>query len=60
MTVYDLAQKEVLYSGMLDTGVEKYWGRYLGNSNIGFGLAGELLTVNRDCYTIFSQKPQEG
>lgn len=61
MNVYDLNAQTVVYSGLLDTGTDRIWGDYIENSNyIYYGLAGELLSLNRDCHTVFPQQAQEG
>ena len=61
LNVYDLSRETVTYSGKLDTGREMTWGRYLSSSDfIYYGLAGELMSMNRDCYTVFPQQTQEG
>lgn len=61
LNVYDLSRQTVTYSGKLDTGREMTWGRYLSSSDfIYYGLAGELMSMNRDCYTVFPQQTQEG
>lgn len=60
VNVYDLDRKEQTYSGTLDTGQNMTWGRYLSSSDFFYyGLAGELMSMNRDCYTVFPQPIQE-
>lgn len=61
VNVYDLTRQAVTYSGLLNTGISNNWGSYLKQSNfLYYGLAGELLSMNRDYYTIFPQQVQEG
>ena len=61
LNVYDLNEKDVVYSGLLDTGAAKVWGSYVKNPSFMFyGLAGELLSLNRDYYTVFPQEAQGG
>lgn len=61
LDVYDLNAQKVAYTGLLDTGADRIWGDYIENSNyIYYGLAGELLSLSRDCYTVFPQQAQEG
>lgn len=61
LQVYDLNERTVVYDGLLDTGVDRIWGRSVDNTaSLYYGLAGELLSANRDCYTIFPQQAQEG
>lgn len=61
LNVYDLNEKDVVYSGLLDTGAAKVWGSYVRNPSFMFyGLAGELLSLNRDYYTVFPQEAQGG
>lgn len=59
LNVYDLNRQTVTYTGILDTGRETAWGRYLGNYDFIYGLAGELMSMDRDCYTVFPQPTQE-
>lgn len=60
VNVYDLERKVQTYSGTLDTGRDMTWGRYLSHSDFYYGLAGELMSMNRDCYTVFPEQTQEG
>ena len=61
MNVYDLNTQTVVYSGLLDTGADRIWGSYVDSPDfIYYGLAGELLSLSRDCYTVFPQQAQEG
>lgn len=61
LNVYDLNRQTVTYSGSLDTGLDMIWGSYLSRSDFRYyGIAGELLSVNRDCYTVFPEQTQEG
>lgn len=61
LNVYDLTTQQVVYTGLLDTGSDRIWGDYVVNRDfIYFGLAGELLSLSRDCYTVFPQQAQEG
>lgn len=61
VNVYDLDQQTQTYSGTLDTGRDMTWGRYLSSSDfIYYGVAGELMSMNRDSYTVFPQQTQEG
>lgn len=61
VNVYDLNAQKVAYTGLLDTGADRIWGDYIDKSNyIYYGLAGELLSLSRDCYTVFPQQAQEG
>ena len=61
VNVYDLDRKAQTFSGTLDTGRDMTWGLYLSSSDfIYYGLAGELMSMNRDSYTVFPQQTQEG
>lgn len=61
LAVYDLNAQKVAYTGLLDTGADRIWGNYIVNRDfIYYGLAGELLSLSRDCYTVFPQQAQEG
>lgn len=61
MNVYDLDTQKVAYTGLLDTGLDRSWGEYTENPNYTYyGLAGELLSLSRNYYTVFPQQTQEG
>lgn len=61
LAVYDLNAQKVAYTGLLDTGTDRIWGNYIVTRDfIYYGLAGELLSLSRDCYTVFPQQAQEG